>query len=121
MSSTNQARFSLRLLAPLLALSCCLPAAPALAEEEARTDPVHVAVVGRRDDPVARAMFAAALRLPEAHKLVEWWDRREGPAPRGEDIYPELDHAAAFLCANGACSSPIKSEAALLARLAKVK
>ena len=92
-----------------------------LAEEEARTDPVHVAVVGRRDDPVARAMFAAALRLPEAHKLVEWWDRREGPAPRGEDIYPELDHAAAFLCANGACSSPIKSEAALLARLAKVK
>ena len=91
------------------------------AEEEARTDPVHVAILGRRDDPVAQAMFAAALRLPDGHKLVEWWDRREGPAPRGEDIYPELDYAAAFLCANGACSSPIKSEAALSARLAKLK
>jgi hypothetical protein len=91
-----------------------------LAEEEFRTDPVHVAVLGRRDDPVARAMFAAALRLPDAHKLVEWWDRRDGPAPRGEDIYPPLEQAAAFLCANGACSSPIKSEAALTARLAKV-
>ena len=92
-----------------------------LAEEEARTDPVHVAIVGRRDDPTARAMFAAALRLPDVHKLVESWDRRDGPAPRGEDIYPELDHPAAFLCANGACSSPILSVAALTARLAKVK
>ena len=92
-----------------------------LAEEEARTDPVHVAIIGRRDDPTAQAMFAAALRLPDAYKLVEWWDRRDGPAPRGEDIYPELDHTAAFLCANGACSSPMASEAALTARLAKVK
>lgn len=92
-----------------------------LAEEEAHTDPVHVAIVGQRDDPTARAMLAAALRLPDAHKLVELWDRREGPAPRGEDIYPELDHTAAFLCANGACSSPISSEGALTARLAKVK
>ena len=45
----------------------------------------------------------------------------DGPAPRGEDIYPVLDHAAAFLCANGACSSPIPDAAALTARLAKVK
>jgi len=92
-----------------------------LAEDEARTDPVHVAIVGHKDDPTAQAMFAAALRLPDASKLIEWWDRREGPAPRGEAIYPELDYAVAFLCANGACSSPIKSEAALEARLAKVK
>jgi uncharacterized protein len=91
-----------------------------LAEEEARTDPVHVAIIGRRDDPTAQAMFAAALRLPDAHKLVEWWDRRDGPAPRGEDIYPELDHTAAFLCANGACSSPMATEAAFAARLAKI-
>ncbi|MEO6875476.1 MAG: DUF255 domain-containing protein [Opitutaceae bacterium] len=92
-----------------------------LAEDEARTDPVHVAIVGHKDDPTAQAMFAAALRLPDANKLIEWWDRREGPAPRGEAIYPELDHTAAFLCANGACSSPIVSAAALSARLAKVK
>ena len=91
-----------------------------LAEEEARTDPVHVAIIGRRDDPTAQAMFTAALRLPDAHKLVEWWDRRDGPAPRGEDIYPELDHTAAFLCANGACSSPMTTETAFAARLAKL-
>jgi uncharacterized protein YyaL (SSP411 family) len=91
-----------------------------LAEEEARTDPVHVAIVGAKADPVAQALYAAALQVPTAHKLVEWWDRREGPAPRGEDIYPELPQPAAFLCANGACSSPLFSAPALSARIRKV-
>jgi uncharacterized protein YyaL (SSP411 family) len=91
-----------------------------LAEEEARTDPLHVAIIGGKDDPAAQAMDAAALRAPTAHKLIEWWDRREGPAPRGEDIYPDLPRAAAFVCANGACSSPIFAAPALTARLARI-
>ena len=91
-----------------------------LAEEEARTEPVHVMILGAKSDPVARAMFAAALRLPDQHKLVEWWDRGEGPAPRGEAIFPEMDQAAAFLCANGACSLPLTSAAALEKRLARL-
>ena len=91
-----------------------------LAEEEARTDPVHVMILGGKDDPVARGMFAAALRLADQHKLIEWWDRRTGPAPRGEDIFPESGEAAAFLCANGACSSPLGSVAALELRLARL-
>ena len=91
-----------------------------LAEEEARTEPIHVMILGRKDDPVASAMFAAALKIPESHKLIEWWDRRTGPAPRGEDIFPELPQAAAFLCANGACSSPLMSVAALEKRLARL-
>ena len=88
-----------------------------LAEEEARTDPIHVMILGGKDDPVAAAMFVAALRIPEQHKLVEWWDRRAGPAPRGEDIFPDLPQAAAFLCANGTCSSPLAGVAALQKRL----
>jgi len=90
-----------------------------LAEEEAGTDPLHVMILGRKDDPGARAMHAVALRLPTAHKLVEWWDRSEGPPPRGEDIYPAYPRAAAFLCANGACSSPMFSPQALADRLVK--
>jgi uncharacterized protein YyaL (SSP411 family) len=91
-----------------------------LAEEEARTDPLHIAIVGAKDDPAAQALFAAALRSPTAHKLVEWWDRREGPAPRGEAIYPELPEAAAFVCDHGACSLPIATPAALERRLVKL-
>ena len=88
-----------------------------LAEEETRTEPIHVMIIGGRDDPVAQAMLAAALRVPAPHKLVEWWDRSRGPAPRGEDYFPELGQPAAFLCANGACSSPLTTVAALAKRL----
>lgn len=91
-----------------------------LAEEEVRTEPAHVTIVGRRDDPVARGLFAVALRMPETHKLVEWWDPAAGPAPRGEEIFPALDRAAAFLCAGGACSSPLETPDALQRRLAKL-
>jgi uncharacterized protein YyaL (SSP411 family) len=88
-----------------------------LAGEEIRTEPLHVSVVGRRDDPAAQALFAAARRAPTAYKLVEWWDRREGSAPRGESIFPDLDHSAAYLCANGACSTPLSDAGALSRRL----
>jgi uncharacterized protein len=91
-----------------------------LAAEELRTDPLHVTVVGPKDDPVARGMFAAAQKVPTTYRLLEWWDRREGGPPRGESIFPELNRPAAYLCANGACSSPIPDGAALSKRLAKV-
>ena len=90
-----------------------------LADEELRTEPLHVTVVGGRGDPAARALFAAALRSPTAYKLVEWWDRREGPPPRGESIFPDLDRSAAYLCANGACSSPISDAQKLTLRVEK--
>ena len=88
-----------------------------LAEDEARTDPLHVAIIGRKDDPVARSLFETALRAPTGHKLIEWWDPRTEPAPRGEDIYPRFPRAAAFVCSNGTCSSPIFTAKALAARL----
>jgi uncharacterized protein len=91
-----------------------------LAGEELKTDPLHVTVVGRKDDPVAQAMFAAAQKAATGYRLLEWWDRREGGPPRGESIFPDLPRSAAYLCANGACSSPIPDGAALSKRLAKV-
>jgi uncharacterized protein YyaL (SSP411 family) len=91
-----------------------------LASEELRTEPLHVTVVGPKDDPAARDMFAAASRAPTAYRLVEWWDRREGGPPRGESIFPDVDKACAYLCANGACSAPISDAAALAKRLARV-
>ncbi len=83
-----------------------------LAEEEARTPPWHATIVGPRDDPLARELFGAALRVPDAHKLVEWWDPARGPAPRGEDIFPTDAGPAAYLCASGACSRPFTDAAA---------
>jgi hypothetical protein len=65
-------------------------------------------------------MFAAANRAPTAYRLVEWWDRREGGPPRGESIFPDLEKASAYLCANGACSAPLADAGALTKRLTKV-
>jgi uncharacterized protein YyaL (SSP411 family) len=90
-----------------------------LALEELGSEPFHVTVVGSLSDPAARALHAAALRAPLSYKLVEAWDPGAGPAPRGEAIYPALGHPAAFLCANGTCSSPISDPEALARRIAK--
>ena len=90
-----------------------------LAQEELRTEPLHATVVGSLDNPAAGLMFAAARRAPTAYKLVEWWDPRAQTPPRGEAIFPQLDHSAAYLCANGACSTPMASVDALERRLGK--
>jgi uncharacterized protein YyaL (SSP411 family) len=91
-----------------------------LAEEEARTDPLHIAVVGPKNDGPARSLYRVAVAAPTSHKLIEWWDPTEGLAPRDEDIYPSLSSSAAFVCDHGACSAPIMDPATLTARLKKL-
>ena len=51
-----------------------------LAEEELRNEPVHVTVVGAKDDPRSAALYAGALAYPLAYKRAEWWDKRRGQA-----------------------------------------
>jgi len=49
-----------------------------LADAEMTTDPVHLTIVGGKDDPAAQTLFQIALRIPNAYRRIEWWDRREG-------------------------------------------
>ncbi len=78
-----------------------------LAEREARFEPAHITIVGRRGDPAAQALFDRARRYPTRYLRIDWWDRREGPLPNPDVTYPELEQAAAFACANGLCSLPV--------------
>jgi uncharacterized protein len=89
-----------------------------LADGELFQDPVHIAVVGRKDDPKAAALFRAALAYPSGYKRVEWLDRREGPLPNADVEYPELPGAAAFVCANQRCSLPIAEPEKIAAKVA---
>jgi uncharacterized protein YyaL (SSP411 family) len=85
-----------------------LPAASALLVDfEIARAPLHVTVVGHKDDPVAEGLFQAALRYPASYKRLEWWDTREGKLPNPDVQYPELGKAAAFVCTNRVCSAPI--------------
>ena len=78
-----------------------------LADREIGAAPLHLAIVGRKSDPAARALFAAALKQPVAYKRVEWWDKDEGALPNPDVQYPQLEQAAAFLCTDRSCSAPI--------------
>jgi uncharacterized protein YyaL (SSP411 family) len=98
-----------------------LPAASALlADLELGRPPLHVTVVGHKDDPAAQSLFQAALRYPASYKRLEWWDGREGKLPNPDVQYPELSRAAAFVCTNKVCSAPIFNPADLSARVDKI-
>jgi uncharacterized protein len=85
-----------------------LPAASVLlVDYEVVRPPLHLTVVGHKDDPAAQALFQSALRYPSGYKRLEWWDVREGALPNPDVQYPQLKTAAAFICTQRACSPPI--------------
>jgi uncharacterized protein YyaL (SSP411 family) len=77
-----------------------------LADQEVAVEPTHVTVVGHKDDPKARLLYAAARALPAVYKRLDWWDKRQGPLPNNDVEYPEMDEAAAFACSDHLCSYP---------------
>ncbi|HEV3210661.1 MAG TPA: hypothetical protein VGY91_10380 [Chthoniobacterales bacterium] len=78
-----------------------------IADREFNTPPQHLTVVGAKDDAVAKALFAAAIKQPVIYKRVEWWDKREGPLPNPDVEYPALERSAAFRCTETSCSPPV--------------
>jgi uncharacterized protein YyaL (SSP411 family) len=91
-----------------------------LADRELAREPAHVTIVGAKDDPAAQALYAAARQYPTRYLRIEWLDRREGPLPVADVEYPELPEAAAFACANGACSVPVFAPEQVARIVAKV-
>jgi uncharacterized protein len=85
-----------------------LPAASVLlADYEVGRPPLHLTVVGHKDDPAAKALFLAAMQYPSLYKRLEWWDTREGKLPNPDVQYPAVQRAAAYVCTERTCSAPI--------------
>ena len=79
-----------------------------LAEDELRNEPVHVTIVGAKDDPRSAALYRAALAYPLVNKRAEWWDKREGKLANPDVDYPDFpDGPAAFACTSTFCSYPV--------------
>lgn len=87
-----------------------------LADREFSSDPVHITIVGHKNDPAAQALFRAAAAYPSGYLRLEWWDTREGRLPNPDVQYPELKTAAAFICTGTTCSSPIHEAEAVRAK-----
>jgi hypothetical protein len=98
-------------------------AAPLLADYELSTEPLHLTIVGRKDDPVAKGLFEQALRYPSSYKRLEWWDPSQGAAgrlPNPDVQYPSLKVSAAFICTSRTCSPPIFKPADLPTKIEKL-
>jgi uncharacterized protein len=78
-----------------------------LAAFESVNDPLHITIVGAKNDPAAVALFDSAIRYAAVYRRVEWWDKREGNMPNPDVRYPQLSRAAAFICTDSTCSLPI--------------
>ena len=85
-------------------------AAPLLVDNELSNEPLHLTIVGSKEDPIAKALFQQALRYPSSYKRLEWWDPSQGAAgrlPNPDVQYPSLKVSAAFICTSRTCSPPI--------------
>jgi len=91
-----------------------------LADLQLSQDPLHITVVGSKSDISASALFAEARKAPIVAKRIEWFSANEGPLPNPDVTYPQLDHAAAFLCTGTTCSSPMKSPEQLTQKLTRL-
>jgi uncharacterized protein len=91
-----------------------------LADHELAAAPIHITVVGAKDDPAAQSLHAAALRYPGDYLQIDWWDRREGKLPDPTISYPVLPRPAAFACTANACSTPIYEPAEIRERVHSV-
>jgi uncharacterized protein len=90
-----------------------------LADQEITSSPLHVTVVGQKDDSKAQELFAAVIRQPRTYKRIEWLDEREGALPNSDVGYPTLSKAAAFLCTDQACSAPVFAVDDLIEKISK--
>ena len=78
-----------------------------LADQELSIEPVHLTIVGHRDDPAAQLLHDAAAGYPATYRRIDWWDMREGPLANPDVQYPDMGEAALFACSNQICSQPV--------------
>lgn len=82
-------------------------AGPLIAADELLADPAHITIVGAKSDIASQALHQKALQIPVVYRRIEWWDKAEGAMPNADVQYPQLAKAAAYICVNHACSTPI--------------
>lgn len=90
-----------------VALSRLTDAGILLLDQQVNHPPLHLVVVGAKNDPAARALFDTLSRMAEPYKRQEWWDPAEGKLPNHDVQYPRLKKPAAFVCTEKTCSVPL--------------
>jgi uncharacterized protein YyaL (SSP411 family) len=82
--------------------------------------PVHIVVVGAKQDPTAKKLFRKALELYVPGKVVRHLDPQVDTLSVGEVTFPQTTASQAYVCTDKLCSSPIQNAEALHDHLEEV-
>jgi len=99
-----------------------LSAGELLAIDESTHTPLHIAIVGDKNDPAARQLFDATLRSIRGYERLEWLqsaDDAQKSLARSDVAYPSTTRAAAYICHDTHCGDPVYSGEELSALIAK--
>jgi thiol:disulfide interchange protein len=91
-----------------------LPASILMAEYRIKNHPIHITIIGSKNDVIAKNLYATALAHSPFYSRIDWWDRKEGPLLNSDTTYPVIDKSAAFVCHGFECSFPIYNPQDLL-------
>jgi uncharacterized protein len=91
-----------------------------LTEYELTRPPLHLTVVGHKNDPAAQSLFSSTLLYPSFYKRIEWLDTSEGKLPNPDVQYPSVGRAAAYICTQRTCSPPIFNAQDLSTKVSRV-
>jgi len=86
-----------------------LSAGELLAIGESTHAPLHIAIVGAKDDPDARQLFDAALRSIRGYERLEWIADPHSNTAYDDVSYPALTKPAAYVCRENSCGDPVYS------------
>jgi hypothetical protein len=70
------------------------------------SNPIHIVLVGKRDDPEMQSMLAASLHTYDPRKLVQVLDPECGPTTIGEVTYTATETPVAYVCIQNTCAPP---------------
>jgi uncharacterized protein YyaL (SSP411 family) len=101
-----------------------LSAGELLAIHESASAPLHITVVGAKEDPAARQLFMAALNSIRSYERLEWLTDTQTSSAQSTGLsdnvtYPALTKPAAFLCHQNRCGAPIYLDQTLTALIAR--
>ncbi len=80
---------------------------PSVIQKNLQPQPLHVTIVGAKEDEAAQALYQMALSYPVVSYILSWWDPSEGPHIHKKQKYPKLKKAAVFVCTDRLCSLPL--------------
>jgi uncharacterized protein len=96
-----------------------LSAGELLAIDESINTPLHITVVGPKEDPAARQLFMTALSSIRSYERLEWLPDAQSADTHNEVSYPALTKPAAFFCHENLCGDPIYLAQTLTALIAR--